>query len=142
MDESGFSVDAPRPSGYSDIGKRCYGTCDWHKKGRINAIGALMNGDLFSVRLFECSIDSDVFYSWLTQALIDELPPHSVLVLDNATFHKRKDATEALLEAGHSVLFLPPYSPDLNPIEHIWAQLKAIRRKKRCDVDTLFREFD
>ncbi len=63
-------------------------------------------------------------------------------MLDNATFHKRKDATEALLEAGHSVLFLPPYSPDLNPIEHIWAQLKAIRRKKRCDVDTLFREFD
>ncbi|MSP28501.1 MAG: IS630 family transposase, partial [Methylococcales bacterium] len=41
-------------------------------------------------------------------------------------------------QAGHSLEFLPPYSPDLNPIEHTWAQAKALRRKKNCSTDTLF----
>ncbi|SVC55660.1 uncharacterized protein METZ01_LOCUS308514, partial [marine metagenome] len=55
-----------------------------------------------------------------------------VIVLDNASFHKRQETQLLLSQKGHTLLFLPPYSPDLNPIEHTWAQLKAIRRKLRC----------
>ena len=58
--------------------------------------------------------------------------------MDNATFHKRADILEAIEQTTCTLEFLPPYSPDLNPIEHKWAQAKAIRRKYRCDVDTLF----
>jgi len=61
-----------------------------------------------------------------------------VIVLDNASFHKGQDTQLLFSQQGHTLLFLPPYSPALNPIEHTWAQLKAIRWKLRCDVDTLF----
>ncbi|GAO97807.1 hypothetical protein Cva_01388 [Caedimonas varicaedens] len=47
---------------------------------------------------------------------------------------------KAIAEAGHIVLYLPPYSPDFNPIEHKWAQAKAIRRKKRCSIEQLFQD--
>jgi transposase len=50
--------------------------------------------------------------------------------MDNATFHKRSDSIEAIESRGHSVLFLPSYSPDLNPIEKKWAQAKSIRKKR------------
>lgn len=58
--------------------------------------------------------------------------------MDNAPFHKRQDIQEAITQAGHILEYLPPYSPDLNPIEKKWAQAKAIRRQKKCSVDELF----
>jgi transposase len=67
-----------------------------------------------------------------------KLPKNSVIVMDNASFHKRLDIQQAILEAGHILEYLPPYSPDLNPIEHKWAQAKAIRKQKKCTVDELF----
>jgi len=138
LDESGFAQDMPRTHGYSHRGMRCYGVHDWHSKGRINAIGAIVGFTFLSIGLFEGSINSDVFYAWLTQVLIPVLPHNSVVVMDNASFHKRTDMIEAIEQAGAVLEFLPPYSPDLNPIEKKWAQVKAIRKQERCDVDTLF----
>ena len=141
LDESGFAVDAPRTHGYAKKGNRCYGICNWHAKGRINAIGALLGAVLLTVSLFTGNVDSDVFYSWVVEDLLPKLPPHSVIVMDNATFHKRLDIHRAITRDGHTLLFLPPYSPDLNPIEHKWAQAKAIRRKYQCDINSLFKTF-
>ncbi len=62
--------------------------------------------------------------------------------MDNASFHKRQDMKEAIKDAGHTLEYLPPYSPDLNPIEHKWAQAKSVRRKHKCDISTLFRDFN
>lgn len=138
IDESGFAHDMPRTRGYSLRGKRCYGEKDWHAKGRVNVIGAVMNQRLITVCLFDCNIDADVFYAWVTKDLIPKLPENSVVVMDNATFHKRLDMRQALHSEGHILLYLPPYSPDLNPIEHKWAQTKAVRKQKRCSVPTLF----
>ena len=70
LDESGFARDGPRTHGYCYRGKRCYGVHDWHAKGRINVIGAMVGFVLVSVGLFEGSINSDVFYAWLTQAYL------------------------------------------------------------------------
>lgn len=138
LDESGFCVDAPRDRGYSLKGKKCYATKDWHAKGRINAIGAITNFKLFSVCLFQCNIDADVFYQWLTRELLPNIPQNSVIILDNATFHKRNDALQAVQQQGHTLEFLPSYSPDLNPIEKKWAQAKSIRRKFGYAVQELF----
>ena len=88
--------------------------------------------------LFESTIDSDVFYAWLTQDLLPKVPAGAVIVMDNASFHKRQEMVTAINNAGCVLEFLPPYSPDLNPIEHKWAQAKAIRKKYRCSVDELF----
>lgn len=138
IDESGLAVDSPRTHGYTEKGKRCYGTKDWHARGRINAIGAILDFEFVAIDLWDCYIDSDVFYQWLTKSLIPKCPPNSVIVLDNASFHKRDDMIQAIEEAGHIVEFLPPYSPDLNPIEKKWAQIKSLRRFLRCDPFTLF----
>jgi transposase len=59
-------------------------------------------------------------------------------VLDNATFHKREDALLKVKQQGHILLSLPPYSPDLNPIEKKWAQAKSIRRKFPYTPEELF----
>jgi len=128
----------PRTHGYARVGERCHGVRDWHARGRTNAIGALIGKALLTVGLFNMNVNADVFTAWLEQDLIPKLPPRSVLVMDNATFHKRKDTLEAIEKAGHTALFLPPYSPDLNPIEQKWAQAKALRRKMKCDIQQLF----
>lgn len=128
----------PRTHGYSRRGKRCEGVHDWHAKGRINVVGAVIGMTFLTVGLFEGRINGDVFYAWLTQALIPVLPKDAVVVMDNASFHKRADMIDAIAQSECRLEFLPPYSPDLNPIEKKWAQAKAIRRRERCDVDTLF----
>lgn len=138
VDESGFALDSPRDNGYSQKGQRCYASKDWHARGRVNAIGAVTNFKLINVCLFDTYINADVFYAWVSQELLKSIPQNSVIVLDNATFHKRNDAIEAIEKQGHAVLFLPPYSPDLNPIERKWAQAKSIRRKFRYTPDQLF----
>ena len=138
IDESGFAKDMPRRRGYAPIGQRCYGYFDWHARGRTNVIGALLGLHLIAVGLFECSVNADVFLAWINHVLLPQLPPAAVIILDNATFHKRADIQRALRQAGHTLDYLPPYSPDLNPIEHKWAQAKALRKQAHCTVDHLF----
>jgi transposase len=88
--------------------------------------------------LFNCNIDAEVFTTWTKQDLLPKLKRRSVIVMDNATFHKRADTIEAINKAGHELLFLPPYSPELNPIEKKWDHLKSIRRKLQCSAYSLF----
>jgi transposase len=90
------------------------------------------------VCLFQFNIDANTFYTWVVQDLLPKVPKGSVIVMDNASFHKRDDIREAIEKAGSILEFLPPYSPDLNPIEHKWAQLKSIRRKNRCSIQGIF----
>ena len=104
----------------------------------MNAIGAITDFKLFDVCLFDTYINSDVFYGWLIQQLLPSIPDKSVIVLDNATFHRRNDMQAAIEQQGHDLEFLPPYSPDLNPIEKKWAQAKSIRRKYDYTPDELF----
>ncbi|MBF7686122.1 transposase [Acinetobacter sp. B10A] len=91
LDESGFKSHDYRPYGYSLKGTPCYGSFNWQLKNQTNAIGALYQGQLFAVGLFDCKINSNVFHFWVEQFLIPELPQNSVIVMDNAAFHKRSD---------------------------------------------------
>lgn len=79
-----------------------------------------------NVCLFDCNIDADVFYTSLIQQLLPAIAPNSVIVLDNAVFHKRSDALLAVQKQGHVLEFSPPYSPDLNPIEKNGYKPKAL----------------
>lgn len=73
---------------------------------------------------FKGSCNTILFLAWVKQMLIPELSKGQVVVMDNASFHKSKLIKEAIEEAGCKLIFLPPYSPDLNPIEKFWANLK------------------
>ena len=140
LDESGFAHDMPRTHGYAPVNQRCFGIHDWQAKGRTNVIGALCGSWLITVSLFQGTINSEVFFQWVKQDLLKHLPERSVVIMDNATFHKRADTLALLEKAQHQVEFLPPYSPDLNPIEKKWAQAKACRRKHRCEIENIFTE--
>jgi transposase len=61
--------------------------------------------------------------------------------MDNASFHKNKSMQKIIKDAGHILEYLPPYSPDLNPIEHTWATAKSIRKKHNCSIDDLFSKY-
>ena len=82
----------------------------------------------------------DVFEAWIRMELLPVLTNGNVVVMDNASFHKSEKIQELIEAAGCLLDYLPPYSPDLNPIEHKWAQAKARRRKLGCSVDELFRQ--
>jgi transposase len=93
---------------------------------------------LLTVSLFDGNINSDIFDRWLAQELLPKLPVNSVIIMDNASFHKNATTQQMIMLAGHTLEFLPPYSPELNPIEHKWAQAKAMRRKYHCSISEIF----
>jgi len=139
LDESGFKAHDYRPYGYAKKGEKCFGEHNWQLKNQTNAIGAIYNNQLFAVGLYDCSVNSDVFHSWAQQLLLPQLPLNSVIVMDNATFHKGLDIQKIIEDSGHTILWLPPYSPDLNPIEQTWAWVKKKRQDWGIDcIDTLF----
>jgi transposase len=114
---------------------------DWHAGGRTNAIGPLIHKAFLTVGLFTTNINANIFHAWVTLDLPSKLPPRRIVVMDNATFHKRQDIKDAITNAGHTLEYLPPYSPDLNPIEQKWAQSKNIRKKENCSIERLFTNF-
>jgi hypothetical protein len=128
--------------GYALRGQRCYGKHDWGAKGRTNVIGALLGGVLLTISMFESTINTEIYTAWIEQDLLPKLPPESVVVMDNATFHKGSDMKQAIEKAGHTLLYLPSYSPDLNPIEKKWAQAKALRRRIGGSISGLFESSD
>ena len=128
----------PRTHGYSVKGKRCYGKHDWGARGRTNVIGALIGKVLFAVGLFSCNIDTTVFTTWIEYFLLPNLKEKTVIVMDNATFHKNVVMLRMITDAGHIIEFLPPYSPDFNPIENKWSEKKAFIRKNNCSVEKAY----
>jgi len=139
IDESGFSENMPRPFGYALEGARCFGKHDWQAKQRTNAIGALTGDRLLTTALFDSSVNTYAFEAWIRQELLPALPKNgAVVIMDNASFHKPEKIQQLIEDAGCLLEYLPSYSPDLNPIEHKWAQAKALKRKLRCSTYELF----
>ena len=107
LDESGFAHDMPRTNGYATRGKRCYGVRDWGAKGRTNVIRALIGASLLTVSTFTTNINGDIFHRWMVNDLIPKLPDKTVVVMDNASFHKRQDTQKVLKQKGHTLEYLP-----------------------------------
>ena len=75
------------------------------------------------------TMDSTLFEFWFSEQLLPSLEKGSVIVMDNASFHSKKRLISVAQKAGYKLIFLPPYSPELNPIEKFWAWLKHFLRK-------------
>lgn len=125
IDESGLKNSMTDEYGWAMRGTQVCG----EKKGRatekLNIIAGMTNGNIVAPLIYNYNTDAFFFNIWLERHLIPELPEHSVLVMDNASFHKTKKTKEIVEKYGHKLLFLPSYSPDFNPIEKFWATLKA-----------------
>jgi transposase len=88
--------------------------------------------------VFTGHCNRSVFTAWLERFLLPRLQPGQTVILDNARFHQAPTLATTLANAGCALRYLPPYSPDLNPIEHYWAPLKNRIRKRLPQTTSFF----
>ena len=117
---------------------RLYGRC--HGGGRVaeatpgghwkilTILGAISTRGVVAAMTIEEPTDSDIFLAYVQQVLCPALRPGDLVVMDNLSSHKANGVRESIAAAGAGLLYLPPYSPDLNPIEKAWAKLKQLLR--------------
>lgn len=99
------------------------------KFSRTNIVAGYCNGNWIALLQYNGTTDSNLFEFWFENCLLPEIPKGAVIIMDNATFHKKSVLPALAKAAGCNVLFLPPYSPNLNPIEKKWAWLKQKLRE-------------
>lgn len=137
IDEAGMDARDDYAYGYSPQGERLHALKSGHRQGRVNMIAAYCGHQLFAPFTLNGACSRDVFELWLQKCLIPELKPAQKVIMDNATFHKGGRIEELIQAAGCEVWYLPPYSPDLNKIEHCWSWLKSRIRKQLEHFPTL-----
>ncbi len=129
LDECGVDHRQYREYGRAPRGERIYQEVAGKRRERTRIISASQQGRLIAPLVFQGSCNAEVVDVYFKNVLLLALPPGSVIVLDNARFHQSPTTLKLVEAAGCQLLFLPAYSPDLNPIEHLWAAFKARLRK-------------
>jgi transposase len=110
-------------------GERAHCVAPFHRGDTFNLIGALGTTRLRCMFSVDGTVNGEVFTTFAKKVLAPRLRRDDVVIMDNLSVHKVAGAIHAIEERGAKILFLPPYSPDLNPIEMLWSKLKqAIRR--------------
>ena len=110
-------------------GQRAYSKCPLKRGKNISVIGAMTIFDGFLTGLsFEGGTNGDTFLWFIETILVPKLWSGAVVVMDNLPAHKVQGVREAIAEAGATVVYLSPYSPDFNPIENLWSKLKSFLR--------------
>jgi len=128
VDESGISTAMTRLYGRSPVGERAYGSVPAGHWTQVTMLGGLSLQGMIACMSIQSATDTPVFAAFTREVLVPALRPGQVVILDNLSPHKA-DEVRALIEgAGCRLLLLPPYSPDLNPIEQAWSKLKTLLR--------------
>ncbi len=142
IDECGFAPSTARRYGYAPRGQRVDGLISGHRRPRTSLVAARINGRLEEPLLFEGTCDTRVFNAWLQTRLCPRLRSEHLVIMDNAAFHKSPETAQLIEETGATLLFLPPYSPDLNPIEQDFAALKKRREyQEHVTIDDLVKAY-
>jgi transposase len=142
VDESGFTSSVTRRYAYAPKGQRVAGLCSGQRRPRTSLIAARMGSTFAAPLLFEGTCNTALFNAWLEHTLCPLLNATHVVVMDNVPFHKSANTHTLIARTGATLLFLPPYSPDLNPIEHDFATLKKLREYNEHDtLDPLIKTY-
>lgn len=131
VDESGVTTDLLRRYGRSPRGTRVADHTPCSHWQTHTVVAALRPSALTATAVFDGPIDSVTFRAYVEQVLVPTLRPGDVVVLDNLSVHKQPEIRLAIEQVGAQLRFLPPYSPDFNPIELAFAKLKAFLRAVR-----------
>lgn len=121
-----------REYGRAPRGKRVHDRVPRNRGDVITMIGALTTTGLQAMMTIEGGTDGDVFTAYAEQILGPKLSTGDIVILDNLSAHKDKRVRTAIENRGAKLVFLPPYSPDLNPIELAWSKVKAILKKLKA----------
>ena len=138
MDESGFEAQTYRTHGWAKRGTKVHGKVTGNKrKGRTNLIMAQRGKEWLAPITFTGSCHHEFVTEWFRECLIPQLRPNSLVIMDNAPFHNKANIKALLEKRGHTLLPLPTYSPDLNPIEQTFAILKKRRQATGLSINQL-----
>lgn len=139
LDEMGSHLDLTRLYGRAAPGHRVHDHVPRDRGGNVSTIGALALDGLRTGLSVPGTIDGETMLYFVEELLVPTLHRGEIVVMDNVAIHHLDAIEDAIEAAGAWVLFLPPYSPDLNPIEHGWAKVKARLRalKPRTVSDLL-----
>jgi transposase len=127
VDEAGVDIAMSRQYGWAPPGQTPVIERPAHGR-RISLIGAIAMDGIRALRRVEGYVNGDEFIDFLREDLGPALRPGDVVVMDGPSIHKVEGVAEALAERGATALYLPPYSPELNPIEMTWAWIKKLLR--------------
>jgi transposase len=129
IDETGTTTNMVRRRGRSRRGTRLVGRVP-HAHWKITTfVAGLRQNEIAAPFVIDQPMNSVIFLTYVTQCLVPTLTEGDIVVMDNLKPHKTAGVREAIEAAGAKLLYLPPYSPDLNPIELLFAKLKALLRK-------------
>ena len=138
IDETGVNIDMTRLYGRSIGNTRIKDSTPINTPKRTGIVGAMRLDGTIRYRSFEGSVTGKRFLIFLKQSLLPILRKGDIVIMDNLRVHKVKGVKELILSANALPLYLPPYSPDLNPIEMLWSKLKNFLRSwKVRDVKIL-----
>jgi len=142
FDESGFKAHCYRDRGWAPKGTKIYGEVTGKRERNTNLImaqrGKGKKMEWLAPLVFKGSCTAKLVETWIKDHLMKELTEPTIIVMDNASFHNKKRLQDILKAGYHYLLPLPPYSPDLNPIEQKWAQAKALRKRSHCSIEHIF----
>jgi transposase len=125
VDETWASTNMCRWYGRAPTGERLVGPVPYGHWKTTTFVAALRGSGLTAPLVIDGALNGDLFVAYVEQVLAPTLRPGDVVVMDNLSSHKRAGVRRAIEAAGGTLLYLPPYSPDLNPIEQAFAKLKA-----------------
>jgi transposase len=129
IDETGTSTNMARQRGRAPRGERLVAKVPHGHWKTTTFVAGLRSTALTAPCVIDGPMSGDAFLAYVAQILAPTLKPGDIVVMDNLSAHKVQGVREAIEAAGASLLYLPPYSPDFNPIEQVFAKLKALLRK-------------
>ena len=130
IDEMGINLGMKRLFGRAIGGERVFDYKPINYGNNISMIGGLSCKGLIASMTIEGSVNGKVFETYIKQILAPQLIKGDIVVMDNLSVHKVKGIEEAIENAGAKLIYLPPYSPDLSPIELCWSKFKEFLRTK------------
>jgi len=141
IDETWTSTNMTRRYGRAAKGRRCIDSAPHGHWQTTTFVGALRCRRLTAPMVTDGPMNGETFRAYVRQFLCPTLQPGDTVILDNLSSHKVAGVKEAITATGAIVLFLPPYSPDLNPIEKLFSKLKArLRQAATRDIESLWKE--
>ena len=129
IDECGTNTKMTRTRGRSRRGERCRAAVPHGHWKTTTLVAALSASGIVAPMILDGAMDGDMFIAYVTHVLLKEIRPGDVVIMDNLPAHKVAAVRQTIETAGARLIYLPPYSPDFNPIEKAFSQIKAYLKK-------------
>jgi len=131
IDESGAHLGMANDYARAEGGERAIAEKPFDVGSKFSIIGAIALTGIVAMMYIESAVNLTIFKEYIRQLLVPKLRPGQYVVFDNVSFHKSQEIADLIESTGARVVFLPPYSPELSPIEKLWSKIKEVLRRKK-----------